>query len=101
MTAATWVLAIATCALALEGGTALLKWMQSLRVGRTKRELEALRREVTLLHHAIWMDVSRAAQGNPAQGDEKVKKMLALDGWQPDMSLAEQAGYFRLRRPRG
>ncbi|HUY49238.1 MAG TPA: hypothetical protein VMV92_26545 [Streptosporangiaceae bacterium] len=31
--------------------------------------------------------------------DGKVRRMLQLDGWTPDMSLAEQAGYFILRRP--
>lgn len=101
MTAATWVLAIATCALAVEGGTALLKWMQSLRIGRTKRELAAIKRELTLLHHAVWMDVSRVNQGSASDGDEKVRVMLMLDGWRPDLDFAEQAGYFRMDRLRG
>lgn len=70
-------------------------------VGRTKRELETLRREVTLLHHAAWMDVSRAGQGSASDGDEKVRNMLMLDGWHPDITLAEEAGYFSMDRLRG
>jgi hypothetical protein len=35
MTIATWILAIATTVLAIEGGTALLAWTDRLRPGRT------------------------------------------------------------------
>ena len=101
MTGATWVLAIATCALALEGGTALLKWMQSLRVGKTKREIAAIKRELAILHRAAWMDVARAGQGDQASGDEKVRNMLMLGGWRPDLEFTEQAGYFRMDKLRG
>ncbi len=100
-TAATWILAIATVALAVEGGTALLQWTDRLRPGRTRRELEALRREVTLLHHAIWIDVTTAGQGSRPQIDEKVRTMLMIDGWKPDMTMAERAGYFSLDRLQG
>jgi hypothetical protein len=96
MTVATWILAIATAVLALEGGTALLQWTNRLRPGRTRRELDELRREVTLLHTAAWMDVSNAGQGTRTVVDDKVRAMLMLDGWRPDMKLAEQAGYFNL-----
>jgi hypothetical protein len=101
MTIATWILAIATTAIAVEGGTALLQWTNRLRPGRTRRELEQLRREVALLHHAAWIDVATAGQGSRTDVDEKVRTMLMLDGWRPDMDLAEQAGYFNLDRLRG
>jgi hypothetical protein len=86
MTVATWILAIATTVLALEGGTALLQWTNRLRPGRTRRELDELRREVTLLHTAAWMDVSTAGQGRRTEVDEKVRTMLMLDGWHPACS---------------
>jgi len=98
VTVATWILAISTAALAVEGGAALRGWLAYLRVGRRKRELDEIRREMTILHHAAWMDVTTAAQGSRTEVDEKVRAMLTLDGWQPDMSLAEQAGYFSMRR---
>jgi hypothetical protein len=101
MTIATWILAIATTVLAIEGGTALLQWTNRLRPGRTKRELEQLQREVTLLHTAAWMDVATAGQGTRPDVDEKVRAMLMLDGWRPDMDLAEQAGYFSMDRLHG
>ena len=44
------------------------------------------------------MDVSAAGQGSRTDVDEKVRAMLMLDGWRPDMRLAEQAGYFSLSR---
>ncbi len=100
MTVATWILAIATTVLAIEGGTALLAWTDRLRPGRTRRELDALRREVNLLHHAAWIDVATAGQGSRTDVDEKVRTMLMLDGWRPDMDLTEQAGYFNLDRIR-
>src|SRR5450755_3151546 len=96
MTIATWILAIATTVLALEGGTALLQWTNRLRPGRTRRELDELRREVALLHTAAWMDVTTAGQGRRTDVDEKVRAMLMLDGWRPDIQLAEQAGYDEL-----
>ncbi len=52
MTVATWILVIATLALAIEGGTALLQWMEHLRPGRTRREIEQVKRQITLLQHA-------------------------------------------------
>ena len=39
-TVATWILAISTAPLALEGGTAVRKWTDRLRPGRTRRELD-------------------------------------------------------------
>jgi hypothetical protein len=66
--------------------------------GRTRRELDELRREVELLYTAAWMDVSTAGQGSRTDVDDKVRAMLMLDGWQPDMRLTEQAGYFDIRR---
>jgi hypothetical protein len=101
MTIATWILAIATLALAVEGGTALLQWTNRLRPGRTSRELAAMHREITLLQHAAWMDVANAGQGTRPEVDEKVRAMLMLDGWTPDMHLAEQAGYFDIHRLHG
>jgi hypothetical protein len=98
MTVATWILAVATMLLAIEGGTAVLKWTDALRPGKARRELAELRREVTLLHHAAWMDVTTAGQGTRTNVDEKVRAMLMLDGWRPDMDLAESAGYFSLDR---
>ena len=98
MTVATWILAIATTVLAIEGGTALLAWTDRLRPGRTRRELAQLRREVNLLHHAAWMDVTTAGQGSRTDVDEKVRTMLMHDGWRPDMDLVEQARYFSLDR---
>jgi hypothetical protein len=100
MTIATWILAIATAALAIEGGTALLKWTDRLRPGRTRRELEEIHRQITLLQHAVWMDVAAEGQGSRTDVDEKVRTMLMLDGWRPDMDLAAQAGYFSLDRLR-
>ena len=100
MTIATWILAIATVFLALEGGTALLTWTDRLRPGRSRRELDQLRREVALLHTAAWMDVTTAGQGSRTDVDDKVRTMLMLDGWRPDIQLAEQAGYFNLDRLR-
>jgi hypothetical protein len=101
MTVATWILAIATAVLAIEGGTALLTWTDRLRPGRTRRELDQIRREVSLLHHAAWIDVTAEGQGERYEVDEKVRTMLMLDGWRPDPELAEQAGYFSMDRLRG
>jgi hypothetical protein len=98
MAIATWILAIATATLAFEGGTALLKWTDRLRPGRTRRELEQIHRQITLLQHAVWMDVATAGQGSRTDVDEKVHTMLMIDGWRPDMDLAAQAGYFSLDR---
>lgn len=98
MLIATWILAIATLALAVEGGTALLQWTSRLRPGRTRRELDQLRREVELLHTAAWMDVTTTGQGPRPEMDDKVRAMLTLDDWQPDMDLAGQAGYFDMGR---
>jgi len=78
----------------------LLQWTNRLRPDRTRRELDELRREVVLLHTAAWMDVSAAGQGSRTDVDEKVRAMLMLDGWRPDMDLAEQVGYFNLNRLR-
>lgn len=101
MTAATWVLAIATLALAVEGGTALYGWLAHLHVGRRRRELDEIHREITLLQHAVWMSAAPAGQGTHADVDEKVRAMLMLDGWRPDADLAERAGYFNIDRLRG
>ena len=98
MTIATWIIAIATAALAIEGGTALLQWTDRLRPGRTRRELDALKRQVTLLQHAAWLDVATAGQGTRTEIDERVRAMLMLDGWKPDTELAEQVGYFDISR---
>ncbi len=100
MTSTAW-LAMATWVLAAEGGTALFKWVQSLRIGKTRREIAAMKRELELLHNAVWMDVSRAGQGTASDGDAKVRNMLMLDGWRPDRGLTEQAGYFYMDRLRG
>lgn len=97
MLAATWILAIATTALAIEGGTAVWKYVH-LRPGRNRRDIEAMQREITLLHHAAWMDVSRENQGTTSEGDDKIRDMLMLDGWRPDMDLAGQAGSWDLSR---
>lgn len=56
--------------------------------------------EITLLQHAVWMSAATENQGTQADVDEKVRAMLMLDGWRPDMSLAEQAGYFNIDRLR-
>ena len=101
MEIATWILAGATLLLAIEGGTALLQWTNRLRPGRTRRELQQLQREVTLLHTAAWMDVATAGQGTRIDVDEKVRTILMLDGWHPDLDLAEQAGYFSMDRLHG
>jgi hypothetical protein len=65
---------------------------------RTRRELAATQRQIALLQHAAWMDVSRGGQGTQNQGDDKVRAMLMLDGWRPDMQFADQAGYFDIHR---
>ena len=98
MTVATWILAIATVVLAIEGGTALLQWTARLRPGGTRHEIDQLKRQITLLQHAVWMDVASAGQGQRSDIDERVRAMLMLDGWRPDMTLAEHAGYFNLDR---
>lgn len=98
MLIATWIAAVATVALAAEGGTAVFKYIR-VRPGRTQRELDAMHRQITLLQHAAWIDVSRENQGD--RGDDEVRAMLMLDGWRPDMKLAEQAGYFSLSRIQG
>jgi hypothetical protein len=100
MLVATWILAIATAALAVEGGTAVFKYIR-VRPSRNRRDIEALHREVKLLHHAAWMDVSGENQGTRTDVDDKVRAMLMLDGWRPDMDLAEEAGYFNLSRIQG
>ena len=41
-----------------------------------------------------------AGQGDRTDIDERVRTMLMLDGWRPDMDLAEQVGYFNLNRLR-
>ncbi len=97
MTIATWILAIATAAIAAEGGTAVWKFVR-VRPGRTRRDLDAMQRQITLLQHAVWIDVATAGQGQRTDIDERVREMLMLDGWRPDMQLAEQAGYFNLDR---
>lgn len=101
MTIATWILALATVALAVEGATFLRQWIAQIRPGRRQRELEELRRQITILHHAAWMDVTTASQGTRTEVDEKVRTMLQLDGWAPDMALMERAGYFNMARLRG
>jgi len=78
----------------------LLQWTNRLRPGRTTRCLNDLQRQITVLQHAAWIDVARAGQGSRTDVDERVRTMLMLDGWRPDMSLAEQAGYFNLDRLR-
>ena len=80
MTIATWILAIATLALAIEGGAAFQGWLAHLQVGRRKRELAEIRPEITLLQHVVWMDVATAGQGTRSEVDEKVRRMLQLDG---------------------
>jgi hypothetical protein len=57
--------------------------------------------EITLLKHAVWIDVSRGGQGPPGNGDQQVRYMLQLDGWAPDVGLMEEAGYFDIGRLRG
>jgi hypothetical protein len=101
MTVAAWILAIATVALAIEGGAALRGWFAHLQLGRRKQELNAIKRDITLLRHAMWMDVATAGQGTRTEVDEKVRRMLQLDGWAPDVALMEQAGYFNIRRLHG
>lgn len=101
MTVATWILAVATAVLAIEGGAALRGWLAHLQLGRRKRELDEMRREISLLHHAVWMDVAAAGQGSRAEVDAKVQRMLKLDGWEPDSGLMEQAGYVLLHRMGG
>ena len=64
------------------------QWTDRLRPGRTRRELDKIRREIVLLHHAAWPDVTTAGQGSRPEVDEKVRKMLTMDGWTPDMHLA-------------
>jgi hypothetical protein len=101
MTIATWILAIATVALAIEGGTALFQWMSRLRIGRTRREIEAIRQEIKILHHAAWIAAAPAGQGSITDVEEKMRTMLSLDGWQPDMELMAEAGYYSLSRLQG
>ena len=101
MTIATWILAIATLILAIEGGAALRGWLAHLRVGRTRRELDELREQIGLLRHAVWLDVNRGGQGIQANGDRQVSNMLAMDGWRPDPELLEQAGHLDLDRLMG
>ena len=101
LAAGTGVLALATVVLAIEGGAALLAWRDRLRPGRNRREIEDLRRQVHLLQHAMWMDVSRTNQGSSAEIDPRIQAMLTMDGWQPDMNLMEKAGYFNFNRLRG
>jgi hypothetical protein len=97
MTVATWILAIATVALAAEGGTAVWKYIH-VRPGRTRRELAAMREEIALLRLAAWMDVATAGQGTRRDIDERIRALLMSDGWRPDVQAAEQAGYFDLSR---
>lgn len=101
MTIATWILAIATVVLAVEGGTALGTWIARMRPGRRQRELNEIRRQIRLLHHAVWMDVTTDAQGRRSDVDTRVRTMLMMDGWQPDMQLLESAGYINVDRIRG
>jgi hypothetical protein len=96
MTIATWILAIATLAIAAEGATALVQWTNRFRLGRTCSELEQLRRELALLHHAAWMDVS--SQGQRYEVDDKVRAMLMLDGWKPNDELRAEVGDYSLSR---
>ena len=98
MLIATWVLALSTLALAIEGGTALRGWLAHLQVGKRRRELDEIRRQITLLQHAIWLDVTTAGQGQRPDIDKRVQTMLQIDGWSPDMALQEQAGYFNFGR---
>jgi hypothetical protein len=60
MVIATWMLAIATVALAIEGGAALPAWFVHFQHGRRKRELAEIRRDIALVQHALWMDVATA-----------------------------------------
>lgn len=98
MTVATWVLAISTAVLAIEGATALRGWFAHLGLTSRRREIEEIKRQLELLQHAAWMDVATAGQGTRPEVDEKVRRMLQMDGWTPDGSLMEQAGYFDLSR---
>jgi len=67
-------------------------------LGRTRRELEQIKREISLVHHAAWMGVTAAGQGYQYQVDEKIQRMLRLDDWTPDTALMELAGYVDLSR---
>jgi hypothetical protein len=49
----------------------------------TRRELGEMRRQITLLQHAVWMDVARGGRGTQANGDKQVRAMLAMDGFTP------------------
>lgn len=73
-------------------------WFAHLQLGRRRRELVEIRRDIALVRHAMWMDVASAGQGDRSQVDEKVRRMLQLDGWTPDVALMEQAGYFDMGR---
>lgn len=98
---ATWILALSTLALAIEGGAALRGWLAHLRVGRRRRELDEMKREISLLHHAVWMDVAVGGQGSRPQIDERVRNLLMSDGWRPDAERMAEAGYFDLRTIQG
>jgi len=78
----------------------LLQWTDRLRPRLTRRELQQLKRQVTLLQPAVWIGVATASQGERTDIDERVRTMLVLDGWRPDIQLAEQAGYFSMDRVR-
>lgn len=99
---ANWLLALATAAVAIEGGAAVLKYIDRLGPGRTRRELDVIHEEVALLRHAVWMDITRAGQGDvPSKVDERIRNLLMSDGWTPDMDLAQRFGYFDLHRIMG
>lgn len=100
MTAATWVLAIATAAIALEGGTAVWKYLR-IRPGRTRGEIDGIKNQLALLRHAMWMDVTTSGQGQRPQIDERIRNLLSSDGWQPDMEYVQTFGYFDLHRIMG
>jgi hypothetical protein len=102
MTIATWILAIATMALALEGATFLKNWLTQIRPGRTKADIQALQqrahhleRRSDLLQTALWMSVSSHGVSSQAYDvNRKIRDMVMLDGWEPDDQLRAEVGDY-------
>ena len=76
-------------------------WRTYLQLGQRKRELEGIRREISLVYHAVWMAATPAGQGGTDRVDETVRNMLTLDGWIADPKLLEQAGRYSMTRLTG
>jgi hypothetical protein len=92
MLVATWTLAIATVALAVEGAGAVYGWLASLRLGRKRQEVERLSRA------ADRMAVILASQINQQDGNPDDEYFNDWHRWLSGYADADSAEVFNQRK---